>query len=75
MEERDEVGELLLIELLVVVPRHDAGAEALGDLGVGVDDGGVDVLRVLVCERLVEVRADLRARTGRFVCVAAPAAG
>ena len=37
-EIRDQIRELLVVELVAVRLRHDARREAVGDLGVGVDD-------------------------------------
>jgi hypothetical protein len=73
LQECDEIGELLVFELLAVVAGHDVRLEPLGDLGVRVHDRRADELGVLALERLVEVRAGLPGRAGRLVGVAAPA--
>jgi hypothetical protein len=74
-EERDEVGELLLGELLPVVLGHEVGREALGHLGIRIDDRLMDELGVTALERLVEVRPDVRRRPRVRDCVAGAAAG
>jgi hypothetical protein len=64
---RDEVRELLELlvgQLLPEVLGHHAGREALGDLGVGVDDALADEILRLPLERLVEVAPGRASRVG-----------
>lgn len=72
-QEGDEVDELLLVQLLAVVLRHELVGEALRHLLVGIDDRRVDLLGRLPLEGVVEVRPDVRFGLGRAVRVATPA--
>src|SRR5206468_11127638 len=55
-EERDEVGKLLVAELVAVRRRHDPCGEAARDHRVGIHDRLVYERGVLALEDVVEVR-------------------
>src|SRR5919201_4801789 len=74
-EEGDEIGQLLIVELLPEVLGHDPGLVALRDLGVRVDDRFVDERGVLALEDVVEVRAYIPRRSRLLKGVAGGARG